>query len=223
MARDNIAVDAGLDIADFAARASHLTDRPLSFYTLPISEFGRDSNGSDVNLVDVPTIRRIVHERFSSDTPAALDAVPSATQPAPALSEPLVLDVVNATSRDGLAAAIEDALAGGGFTRGSTTTAAATQDDSIIEYGPGASEGAQMLADQLHVPAAARDTVSPGTVRLTVGTRFPADNYLAHPGTAPDGSASGPVMAVAATGTGAHIPAPTELSQMTATSIPCVK
>ena len=27
-----------------------------------------------------------------------------------------------------------------------------------------------MLADQLHVPATARDTVSPGTVRLTAGT-----------------------------------------------------
>jgi hypothetical protein len=31
------------------------------------------------------------------------------------------------------------------------------------------------------------------------------------------------VTAVAATGSGAHSPAPTDLSQMTATSIPCVK
>jgi hypothetical protein len=80
-----------------------------------------------------------------------------------------------------------------------------------------------MLADQLHVPATARDTVSPGTVRLTAGTRFPAGDYLAHPGATPDGSTSGQVTAVAATGTGAHAPAPTDLSQMTATSIPCVK
>ena len=79
------------------------------------------------------------------------------------------------------------------------------------------------MADQLHVPATAIDTVSPGTVRLTVGTRFPADDYLAHPATTLDGSASGQVNAVAATGTGAHAPAPTDLSQMTATSTPCVK
>ena len=90
--RDNIAVDAGLNLVDFATRASHLTDRPLSLYTLPISDFGQDTNGSDVNLVDVSTIRRIVHERLFSDTPAAPPAVPSTTQPPPALSEPVVLD-----------------------------------------------------------------------------------------------------------------------------------
>jgi LCP family protein required for cell wall assembly len=222
VARDNVAVDAGLDLVDFAARAAQLTERPLSFYTLPISGFDKDPNGSDVNLVDGPTIRRIVHERFFSDT-AALDAVPSTTQPPPALSKPVVLDVVNATSRDGLAAAIEDAFADRGFTRGSATTAAAAADDSIIEYGPGADEGARLLADQLHVPATAGDTVSPGTIRLTVGTQFPAGDYLAHPGATVDASPSGQVTAVAATGAGARAPAPTDLSQMTATSIPCVK
>jgi LCP family protein required for cell wall assembly len=223
VAHDNIAVDAGLDLGGFAARASQLTDRPLSFYTLPISDFGRDANGSDVNLVDVPTIRRIVHERFFSDTPAAVDAEPATTQPPPPLAEPAILDVVNATPRDGLAAAIEDAFAGRGFTRGSATTAAAPADDSVIEYGPGGSQGAQTLADQLRLPATANDALSRGTVRLTVGTRFPAGDYLAHPGATVDGSGSGQVTAVAATGTGARAPAPTDLSQMTATSIPCVK
>ncbi len=223
VARDNVAVDAGLDLLGFAARSSQLSDRPLSLYTLPISGFSKDPNGSDVNLVDVPTIRRIVHERFFSDTPAAVDAGPSSTPPPPALSRPVVLDVVNAASRDGLAAAIEDAFSDRGFTRGSASTAPAPADDSIVEYGPGADEGARMLADQLHVPATARDTVSPGTIRLTVGTRFPASDYLAHPGATADGSASGQVTAVAATGSGDRSPAPTDLSQMTATSIPCVK
>ena len=223
VAQDNVAIDAGLDLVDFAARASQLTDRPVSFYTLPIAGFSRDPNGSDVNLVDVATIRRIVHERFFSDTPTALDAVPSTTQPPPALSKPVVLDVVNATSRDGLAAAIEDAFTDRGFTRGSATTAAAPAGDSIIEYGSGADEGARMLADELQMPATATDTVSPGTVRLTVGTGFPAGDYLAHPGATADGSAPGQVTAVAATGTGARAPVPTDLTQMTATSIPCVK
>jgi LCP family protein required for cell wall assembly len=223
VASDNMAVDAGLDLVDFATRAAQLTDRPLSFYTLPISEFGRDGNGSDVNLVDVPTIRRIVHDRFFSDIPAPPDAVPPTAPQPPVLSAPVILDVVNATSRDGLGAAIEDAFAGSGYTRGSATTAPAPADDSIIEYGPGADDGARMLADQLHLPATASDSVSPGTVRLTLGTRFPAGDYLAHPGATVDGSGSGQVTAVAATGTGDHAPAPTDLSQMTATSIPCVK
>lgn len=222
VAQDNVAIDAGLDLVDFAARASQMTDRPVSFYTLPISGFTKDPNGSDLNLVDVPTIRRIVHERFFSDTPAAPD-VPSTAQQPPALSKPLILDVINATSRDGLAAAIEDAFADRGFTRGSAITSAAEVDDSIVEYGPGADEGGRLLADQLHVPATAADTVAPGTIRLTVGTRFPAGEYLAHPGATVDASASGQVIAVAATGTGDRAPAPTDLSQMTAASIPCVK
>jgi len=223
VARDNVAVDEGLDLVDFTSRASQLAERPLSFYTLPISGFAKDPNGSDVNLVDAATIRRIVHERFFSDTPGALDALPSTTQPLPALAEPVVLDVVNATTHDGLAAAIEDAFAVRGFTKGSATTARAPADDSSIEYGPGADQGARVLADQLHLPATAGDTVSPGTVRLTVGTRFPAADYLGHPGATADGSASGQVTTVAATGAGDRAPAPTDLSEMAATSIPCVK
>ncbi|BBZ46395.1 LCP family protein [Mycobacterium parmense] len=221
--RDNIAVDAGLNLVDLSAQASELNDRPVSFYTLPISEFGHDANGSDVNLVDLPAIRRIVAERFSSDTPAAPDAVTSVPQPPPELSEPVVLDVVNATPHDGLAAAIEAAFAGRGFTRGTATTAAHPEEDSLIEYGRGASDGAQLLADQLHVPVTATDTVAPGTVRLTVGTRASAEGYLAHYGSSSERSGPGRVTAVAATGTGAQAPAPTDLSQMTAASIPCVK
>ncbi len=227
VARDNVAVDAGLDLLEFATRASKLTDRPVSLYTLPISGFGKDQNGSDINLVDLPTIRQIVHERFSSDAPVGVDAAPPTTPPPAALTQPVILDVVNATSRDGLAGALEEAFTGRGFTRGSATTAAAPTDDSVIEYGPGADQGAQILADQLHLPATAKGTVSPATVRLTVGTRFPAGDYLGHPGVNPEAgdasSASGQVMAVAATGTGDRAPAPTELSQMTADNVPCVK
>ncbi|BAX90475.1 LCP family protein [Mycobacterium shigaense] len=218
VARDNVAVDSGLDLVDLASRASKLTGRPLSLYTLPISGFGKDSNGSDINLVDLPTIRRIVHERFDSDAPAALDAASPTT-----LSQPVTLDVVNATARDGLAAAIEESFAARGFTRGSATTAATPSDQTVIEYGPGADQGAQLLAEQLHVPATANSAVAAGTVRLTVGTQFPAGDYLGRPGAGGGASVPGQVATVAATGSGDRSPAPTDLSQMTATNVPCVK
>jgi LCP family protein required for cell wall assembly len=221
VARNNVAVDAGLDLVEFSSRASKLTERSLSLYTLPISGFGKDSNGSDINLVDLPTIRRIVHDRFFSDTPGAVDA--SATPAPPALPEPATLDVVNATSHDGLAAALEEAFADRGFTRGGATTAPVPADDSSIEYGPGADRDAQILADQLHLPATAGDAVAPGTIRLTVGAQFPASDYITHPGSGGDGTATGQVTTVAATGAGTRAPAPTDLSQMSAADIPCVK
>ncbi|BBY23414.1 LCP family protein [Mycobacterium stomatepiae] len=223
VAQDNVAVDSGLNLMDLASRASSLSDRPLSLYTLPISGFGKDPNGSDINVVDLPTIRRIVHERFYSDAPAVVDAASPTTPSAPPLTQPVILDVVNATSRDGLAGAIEEAFAARGYTRGSATTAAVPADDSLIEYGQGAEQGAQALADQLHVPATGNGAVAPGTVRLTVGKQFPAGDYLTHPGVALEPQQSGQVNTVAATGSGDRAPAPTDLSQMTATSVPCVK
>lgn len=144
-----------------------LTKRPTSFYTLPISDFGADSNGSDVNIVDLPTIRQIVHDRFSSDPVPEAPSAAAASAP-PALSTPVVLNVVNATSRDGLAAAVEDAFTARGFTRGRASTAETQSTESSIMYGEDAQEGAQALADQLHLPMTESGAVAPGTVQLTV-------------------------------------------------------
>ncbi|WP_435825327.1 LCP family protein [Mycobacterium simiae] len=212
MARDNVAVDAGLDLGDFANRAAELAARPLTFYTLPISRFDEDADGAAINVVDPATIRRIVADRFSTTTSPA---------PTPPTSTPVVLDVVNAASRDGLAVAVENGLSGKGFIRGDVSTAATPQPDTTVAYGSGAFEGAKTLADQLHVPAVADNAVAPHTVRLTLGTQFPADDYLPATDTAADGNAQ--VTTVAATATGVHAPAPTDLSQMSATNTPCVK
>jgi hypothetical protein len=49
-------VDAGFDLARFVEHATALTDNPLKLYTLPITEFGQDSQGEDVNIDDVQGI-----------------------------------------------------------------------------------------------------------------------------------------------------------------------
>ncbi|ALR12649.1 transcriptional regulator [Mycobacteroides saopaulense] len=228
VAHENVAIDSGLNIVDFAARATQLTKRPTSFYTLPISDFGQDSNGSDVNIVDLPTIRQIVRDRFSADA-APVPPASDVEAPAAALSAPVVLNVVNATGRDGLAAAIEDAFTARGFTRGRASTAETMSTESSIVYGAGAQEGAQALADQLHLPITESGAVAPGTVQLTVGSQLPVDAYIAHHSAGKKGDSSGDaapsdvMTAVAATGTGVQAPAPTDLSQMGADGVPCVK
>ena len=225
VARDNVAVDAGLDLVEFASRASQLTDRPVSFYTLPISvSAGIRTDPTSTSSTFRPSGGSF-NERFFSDTPAA--PTPCRQPPDRRPRWPSLWFSTSSTprSRDGLAAAIEDAFTDRGFTRGSATTATAPADDSIDRIRPRCRRRrADVGRCNCTCPQPRQTPWRSGTVRLTVGTRFPAAR-LPRPSRRhrPTASASGQVTAVAATGTGARAPAPTDLSQMTATSIPCVK
>jgi LCP family protein required for cell wall assembly len=221
VARQNVAWDAGFDPAGFVQHASGFTGRQLSLYTLPITEFGKNSNGEDVNLVDVPTIRAIAHNLTTGGSPTT--SAPTNTTPA----VPAVLDVVNATTHDGLATSVVDSFGSRGFTPGKATTADALANTSSIDYGPGAHDAAQTLAEQFSLTPTVSTAVGPNTVRLTVGADFPARDYLT--GTTNSAisssttSATTPVTTAAATATGTGAPAPSDLSRMSATDTPCVK
>jgi LCP family protein required for cell wall assembly len=217
VARDNIAVDAGFDLADFAEHAAQSTDRAVSLYTLPISQFGQDPAGEDVNLIDGPTIHAIVHTLVSS---SAATPVPTRS-PSPTQPTPMILNVRNASGHSGLATSLEQSFVTRGFTAGAATTAERAADTSTIDYGPGARDAAQALADQLQLNARASDTLSPNTVQLTVGADFPAGDYLSATTPTTAAAPATVVTTVAATATAA--PEPTNLSRMSATDIPCVK
>jgi LCP family protein required for cell wall assembly len=227
VARQNVAVDAGFDLSNVVEHASSFTGRPVSLFTLPITSFGQNPAGEDVNFIDPPTIRAIVHHlidtRDSADTAAAQDVAP----PVPA-----VLDVVNATTHAGLATTLLNDYASQGFTPGQATTAASPAATSTIDYGPGSREAAQTLARRFDLTATASDAVGANTVRLMIGSDFPADDYpsgsdsdsvpAAALGASPTGS-SAITTPVAATATGSAAPEPTDLSKMSATDVPCVK
>jgi hypothetical protein len=228
VSKQNVAVDADLDLAGFAQRASAMTRRPPSLYTLPITGFGQDPAGADVNLIDLSAVRSIVHDLLAADDSTAASA--SAT-PAPA-SDPMYgvgarLNVVNASGYDGLAAQLEKTFTANGFQPGRTSTATTDSRTSTVGYGPGAETAGKSLAAQLNLAAAGNDAVQAGTVELTVGTDFPAGEYLrdGYSGisSAAPAQSSGAVATVSATATGTASPAPTDLSHMTGESVPCVK
>jgi LCP family protein required for cell wall assembly len=230
VAKQNIAVDAGFDLAGFAQRGAELTDHPPSLYTLPITGFGQDDAGEDINRIDVPTIRAIVGDLVSTGSPATSASAPGTTAAATAASggQGAVLDVINASAHDGLATRVETTFAATGFTRGQISTADALAATSTIDYGPGAGGAAHALADKLDLTATAADTVPAGAVQLIIGTDFPASDYpndntdtLASSTINP--TTSTPVSTVAATATGTYTPAPTDLTHMTASGTPCVK
>jgi hypothetical protein len=134
VARQNVAVDAGFDLADFAQHASGFTDRALSMYTLPITQFGQDPAGEDINLIDVPTIRAIAHNLTTGGSPAT-PTTPAHGSTTPAV--PAVLNVVNATTHNGLATSLEETFSARGFTPGAATTAGTRSNAPQIARKPG--------------------------------------------------------------------------------------
>ena len=242
--KQNVALDSGFDLASFASRASALTGEPPTLYTLPIKEFGQNSLGEDINIVDIPTIRAIVRDLVSE--PGGTTDAPTA--PTHVLEgHGAVLDVINASTYTGLAAQLEVTFAASGFTEGQIGDADALAAVTTVGYGTGAEEAARSLADELGVIATPSSEVTAGTVELTLGTDFPGEDYLTgSSGSSSDTSAdesdstwdstwestsesaeettvSTPVTTVAATATGTKSAAPTDLSQMKVSGIPCVK
>ncbi|MCP9274636.1 LCP family protein [Mycolicibacterium arenosum] len=222
VAKQNVAVDAGFDVMTFVDQASALSNKRMSLYTLPIGEFGRDPLGQDVNIVDVPTIRSIVRNLFATGSPNP----PASAAPAPPpAAEPAIVNVVNATGHEGLATAVSDHLSTRGFTRGDVGTADALSEDTVVEYGPGADQAAAAVADELPiaVTAEASDTVPLNTVLVTVGSDYPADEYGGGMAITTTTPAPAEVTAVDATAAGTRAPMPTDLTEMSGDTTPCVR
>lgn len=227
VAKQNVAVDTGFDVADFARNASALLSRQVALYTLPVEGFGKISDGEDVNFIDVSTIRSIVHNLVTSGSPSAPSTGGASRTPEPGGKQlatgGIALDVVNASGRQGQAAALEMSLATGHFTRGTIGTANSTSLTSTISYGPGAKTAATELADELGIIATESDSVAPNTVRLTAGTDSYRFDNPTHKSESPTTTPATTVTVAPATGTGTQEPIPTNLTRMTADKIPCVK
>lgn len=222
VAKQNVAVDAGFDLEEFLRNASAHPNRPVALYTLPVTDFTETSNGEDVNVVDVSAIRTIVHNLVGNDSSAAGASTNDSESVQPSAGG-VILDVVNASGKEGEALSLQKSLATGLFTAGTVSTAASTRPTSSIAYGLGAKAAAADLADQLNITATASDTVAPDTVQLTVGTDFTSFDHASHTSTSSSTTPAKPVTTVPATGTGTREPAPNNLTRMTADDIPCVK
>ena len=108
VAQQNVAIDAGFDLAGLIPYASAAIDRSVMFYTLPVTDFRTLPDGEDVNIIDAATIRSIVHSLLAPDspsTPASTENVRASAHPW-ANPEPtahrVALDVINASGQDGV-------------------------------------------------------------------------------------------------------------------------
>lgn len=218
VAKQNTAIDSGLNILSFAQQASSLTGGNITFYTLPIDHFGKDPIGEDVNFVNMALIHATVAGLLNPN--ATPPAAPSSSAPGPS---PVVVDAVNASGRAGLAHQLEQALTNRGFRPGTASTGSSLVHASVIEYGAGTS--ATSLASILGgLPTQALATLPAGRIRVVIGTDFTLPNPVATTGSSSTAlAAPGPATAVQAAGVGVAGPPPTALSAVSGGGIPCVK
>jgi LCP family protein required for cell wall assembly len=229
VAKQNIAADTGLELLSLAEEGSAVTGGNITFTTLPIVGFGTDPAGEDVNIVDVAAIQSLVHTLIGD--PATTPTASPSASPAPASASAGTVDVVNATSRNGLAAGLENALAGTGFTSGVTSTARRHRATTTVYYpGPASATAAKTLAGMLgDLPTALDSTVPTGHLRVVLGADYSAPTALGTAGPTPAGDLSSRTSSSMAAvpphdGTGAVDPlGPMNANSISGGGIPCVK
>lgn len=213
VAKQNIAVDSGLDLLSFAQQATNLTGGDVTFVTLPVDHFGKDPAGEDVNIVDVPAIQAQVHQLIGGRT-----AAPSVSPPAPAgqaAGAGETVDVRNATGRPGLSAALQRALTARGYTAGSTGNDDRHLTHTIVDYPPGQRAAAVTLAGLVGSADLVVDSTLPaGHLRIVEG----ADLTMPSAG-APSGTSSAPSSAAGSSAAGS----PGAMNPLAGGGIPCVK
>lgn len=206
VARENTAMDPGLDLLSLTQRATDLASGNTTFTTLPIDHFGKDPRGEDVNIVDPAVVRTTVQTLFAAAPPTT-----SASQPAPVRTNGQTVDVTNANGRPGLAAAADAVATAAGYPRGSTDNAP-RRAHSTIGYPPGDQSGAEALAEVLHITSTTPEPATPaGHLHVVLGADFVAPPSRP---TSPTAAAGAPAGSESSSSPG---------SSIVTGGIPCVK
>lgn len=204
VAKQNIAVDSGLNLLSFAQQASNLTSGNVTFVTLPIDHFGTDPLGEDVNIVNVPAVQALVHQLLTGAPPASAPAAPSGGD-----SPHATVDVLNGSGRTGLAAEVQHDLVARGYTAGTLANTTPSSPATVVRYGGDSAAAAAALAQLLGGAVTQPDPTLPaGHLSVVLGSGFtvpaslatatgqpaPASSSAAQGGAGPDSDTPSPLI-----------------------------
>ena len=89
VAKKDVVIDSGWDVLGFLPQAKALTGGHITFHTLPIEGYAL-RNGQDVNIINIPTVRKFVHDLFypapkvtTSPTPGVPSHLKTGAKPTP--------------------------------------------------------------------------------------------------------------------------------------------
>ncbi|WP_406630586.1 LCP family protein [Amycolatopsis sp. WGS_07] len=162
VAKQNVAVDSGLDLNALAHQAESFAGGDLTLASLPVERFEKDAKGEDVNIVDPEKIRAAAARLLGRTVP-----------PPPAATAGPAVDVVNASGREGAAAHVLKTLPSRGYRAGHAANAKHTHH-TVVRYGRGDSASAAKLVAALGGGyAVSYDGALPaGELKLVLGADF---------------------------------------------------
>ena len=104
VAKNDVVIDSGWDVLGFLPQAKALTGGHITFHTLPIEGYAL-RNGQDVNIIDIPTVQKFVHDLFypapAAKPSASASGAAGAKTPKPAATPFNYAHLANGTSVDG--------------------------------------------------------------------------------------------------------------------------
>ncbi|MFL6115575.1 MAG: LCP family protein [Catenulispora sp.] len=203
--KNDIVIDNGWSVLDFAQQASNLTGGNATFGTLPIKGYADVPDGSggktSVNMVDPDLIKKTVTTAFGNDaavapppTPTSSSASPSATPtptptptPSSTATTKTTITVNNGTKTTGLALKTSGVL----FENGIAVTHTGNGGDNVahttIHYGTGAADLAKRIQTELGTKAAptADKALPANSIVVTIGYdyKLPQEKPATHPAT----------------------------------------
>ena len=87
VAKKDVVIDSGWDVLGFLPQAKALTGGHITFHTLPIEGYAM-RNSQSVNLIDIPTVRKFVHDLFYPAPKVTTSPTPGASTKASATPKP---------------------------------------------------------------------------------------------------------------------------------------
>jgi hypothetical protein len=165
--KKSVVIDQNWDIFAFAQQMKGLTGGQLEFRTIPIVNIDyRTPDGQSAVQVDPNAVHAFIQ---------GVTGAPSTQQAPPTPdNKGITVDVRNASGKDGLAATVEQDLAGKGFTAGTTANSAARKTSVVRVPSSGQQAAGKTVADALGTNATVEvdKTVAVGHVMVFLGADY---------------------------------------------------
>jgi len=174
--KNDIVIDDGWSVLDFASQASNLTGGNTEFITLPTTGFAT-INGESAVTVNPAAIKAQITSVFNNDAAVAPPpATASSSSPPPAApsttpTPPAAITIENGTTTTGLALKVSGVLFDAGIPVSKTGNGGNGVQHTVIRYGAGEEALAKQIQAKLGTKTAptASSSVPKGAVVITIG------------------------------------------------------